>query len=201
MLNKIRNGIVCLALLFAGSAIADPITITDADAGAANGTDVGSVDTIMGATTDLDDPAPGCSQPGNSSDPTYEECWAENVLGVDLDFTGKNEDVMTFDTSADDVIAFALEFGPGYYIIKNAVTWVLMENLADINWGVLNLSDLAVDTDVVNFGNLGEGVIISHVSELNGGGDETQVPEPATLGLLGLGLIGAGFVRRRRIAS
>jgi len=188
---------VLAALLLSGAAMADPITIDDTDAGTDNGTDVGMVDSIVAATDDLDDPAPGCGQPGNSTQPAYEECWVENVLGLDVEFTGKNGNVESFETTADNVIAFALEYGPGYYIIKNAVTWVLMENLFSIDWGVLSLTDLAEFTGESSFGNLAENVIISHVSEINGG-DDHDVAEPGTLGLLGLGLVGLGMARRRR---
>lgn len=41
---------------------------------------------------------------------------------------------------------------------------------------------------------------ISHISIWGGPGTTTNVPEPATVALLGIGLLGAGFAKRRRKA-
>lgn len=48
--------------------------------------------------------------------------------------------------------------------------------------------------------NNGQPYGLSHLSFYNDGGDTTPdvVPEPATMALLGLGFIGAGYARRRR---
>lgn len=189
MSNKLKSLLAVAILGMSSAAMAVPITIDDTDAGAADGTDVGLLDLIRATAT----PNLGSCGPGSSE--AAEECWAEAVLGIELELSGKEEDVQSFSTSVDDVIAFALQYGPGYYIIKNATTWILMENLSSIDWGVLDLVALNTLTETNGFGNLGEGVIISHVTEFNGGGD-MKVSEPGTLALFGLALLGMGFARR-----
>jgi hypothetical protein len=96
----------------------------------------------------------------------------------------KTEDVPWYSTNAWDVIAFQLQSGPGYYLVKNAQVTVLLKNLAEISWGVLNLNEVTANL------NLGDDFLISHVSEF-------PVPEPGTLGLLGAGLLGLGFRRKK----
>lgn len=139
-----------------------------------DGTDVGSIDLYIAET-------------GVLSGQAAEEQWIEdNTPLTDVSLGTKTEDVPWYDTDTMDVIAFQLVSGPGYYIVKNDGLTVLLQNLADINWGVLDLYDVTGNL------NLGDDMIISHVSE---------VPEPGTLSLLGAGLFLLGlFTRRRRVA-
>lgn len=153
------------------------------------GVEVGSIDTIVGVTDDLND-GNGCP---NGSNPDAEECWAEDVLGgTDLTYSGKEQ---TVDVMYDGAIAaFALVSGPGHYIVKNAQTWVLLENLADLAWGVLDTSDPLLDDFKLNLGK-DDQTTISHVTEFDG---THGVPEPNILALIGIGLLGIGFARRKR---
>jgi hypothetical protein len=166
--------------------------------------DVGDLDDFVDSTMDLN--VPGCEGTNGSSE-TAEECWAESVTGEDLELGTKEEDVDFYITDQDpNVIAFMLNSGTGYYVVKNANAnagggWVLMNNLIEFGWGVL---DLDVVGSLLNLcqGNdgCGDELVISHVTPFVGDGD-TDVSEPATLGLLGLGLLGVGFARRRRTAA
>jgi hypothetical protein len=149
--------------------------------------DVGQADTLVSLTSSLG------SCPGGSS-PSAETCWANSVLDPDATYFAKSEKVTYYQTDTANLYAFALVGDPGYYIIKNATYWALFQNLASTDWGVFSTALLPGG---MNLGGTGE-LTISHVTSFNG---TTSVPEPATLGMYLLGLLGVGFAARRRQAA
>jgi hypothetical protein len=151
--------------------------------------DVGMADNLVGTLLNNSHPCIAVGGSINGGNHDAEECWGEDVLGGPLTFTTKNEDVTAYLTDVPNVIAFPLASTPGYYILKNATDRALFENVADLNWGVVNVSE--IDGGVGEF-NLND-LFISHVTEFNG----VAVPEPSTLLLLGTGLAMVGLKRRR----
>lgn len=116
--------------------------------------------------------------------------WFNVSDDFDLDFEqNSNDGTWSFDSSAWSMyenLAIGFKFGTG--------------NNPD-EWFVYSLADLVSSGDWTFFNNFDNGGGLSHL-ELYARGEPNSVPEPGTLGLLGLGLAGmaAGMRRRRRNA-
>ncbi|MDZ7829121.1 MAG: PEP-CTERM sorting domain-containing protein [Halofilum sp. (in: g-proteobacteria)] len=118
--------------------------------------------------------------------------WVNGELATSFDTLTKTEDVAWYNTDSTDVIAFELVTEPGYYLISNATVHVLYGNVAEFDWGAIDVSGIGGNI------NLGDDMVISHVSEFGG---STDVPAPGVLGLLGIGLLGLGAFARRRLTA
>ena len=191
MKTTIRNTLATIILVgFSAASWADFIADTP------DNINVGGLDTFLDSTTDLTLGGTLTCPGGNGSNSTAEECWAESVTGTDLTYDDSNTETVAWQYTIDGNIAFELAFAGGTYLIKNGIgggssIWVLFTNLESLDWGVISSS--YVDT-----ANLGDDFTISHVTEFDGG--TTTVSEPGTLGMLGIGLLGLGFARRRKSA-
>jgi len=155
---------------------------------------VGTLDTFL-ASTDL-----------VSSSSANEETWIEGVLGFDITYTQLGDDTsgesgnweQVTDDDGDigvdfvDHYAFLLGDDPtiSHFLIKtgylgNGVDqWYLFENEVSLAWAYIDL--VTNDFDIMEIDK------ISHVGTSTG-----TVPEPSTLVLLSLGLLGLWFNRRK----
>jgi PEP-CTERM motif-containing protein len=179
---SILKAVFLAAALVAFSGRAQALTI--------NGTDVGTLDTVMGAIAS--------AQSGQA----YEEQQLEAAI---LAYTGTAVDVTLVSNITINNAAIVSEGGnnyinvspnePGYYVLKfgtgntgNDMFFMLNEVfLQYLAWS---------DAQLIAFGLPSNHV--DSISHYTFGGTPTTVPEPATLILLGCGLVGLVAVRRSR---
>ncbi|HPV30943.1 MAG TPA: PEP-CTERM sorting domain-containing protein [Deltaproteobacteria bacterium] len=120
-----------------------------------------------------------------NSSPATEESWLENVLGFSVDFVMKYE-ADSFASSPGNSLK---GFNPGlnweWVVIKTG------KGNDDLNGGWFAYA--RENNEALSVGDFRYG--ISHVSFF---GNSTPVPEPGTMLLLGIGLLGIGIASRRK---
>ncbi|MCU7921028.1 MAG: PEP-CTERM sorting domain-containing protein [Candidatus Thiodiazotropha sp. (ex Epidulcina cf. delphinae)] len=145
--------------------------------------------------TDVGDPDIFLFEADKQGNPTNEVAWVNSMLGSPIvSYTVKTENVSYLSTDTANVFAFLLQSTePDYYLIKNAQRVALFQNVASLDWGVFDTTLLSGAMNLPS-----DGFQISHVTELSGG---ASIPEPSTLALMGISLIGLGFRGRKKLRS
>lgn len=184
-----RNQMVKLLALF--SIVSIVTFTTSASAYSVGSFNVGGLDTLRasahlansGAQTEID--------------------WVNSILGTSFTKSSlvKNDipEASQFSPTNENSNIFAAELkgAPEYYFIKTGNVGTnnhfLFTNLDNSNWAVLDLdSSFGAGYDIANIGKL------SVLGEV-GGTSAAPVPEPCTMTLLGVGMLGFAFFGKRRM--
>jgi len=135
----------------------------------------------------------------NNGGDTYVANWVSDQLGTSVVFGDKTEcDAgcgwqSVTGTAATDLYAFDLTTSANWFLVKTGNgsstgdRYFLFENIGSLDYGVFSLSQLGFSSNVTI-------TKVSHVSEYG----STPVPEPATVALLGLGVLGLALGRKRK---
>jgi len=171
--------------------------------------DVGDIDTFLGHIDKTTSAWTDNYGSGNST--TSEEAWVNDFLlstGITTTYIIKDEGpdidgdgVPYVSTDSTGVYAFAFDPAPGgdYFIVKNSTYIALFENLASLDYGVFDISDLPTGMNIPS-----SSFTISHVGSLNDttppiiGGGGGAIPEPTSIFLIGTGLLGAFGASRKK---
>jgi len=134
-----------------------------------------------------------------------EELYKNNFGGGESGEFKDDYDTAFFNTESDPEYATISWGGPDSIDCPVCYVWVKDGN-ASPNIYIFDIGDWDGTSSIflrgffAGGGNEGGGAI-SNVGILGKSGGDTQISEPATLGLLGLGLVAVGFARRRPTAA
>ena len=118
--------------------------------------------------------------------------------GVGIDEMAFMDD---YKTTFDDDNSDALIEWLGPDIITDATHFLVKDGNNDPSWYLFDIAGWDGMEDIQLTGFWPAQGSISHISIFGGDGDTTtDVPEPGTLALMGVGLMGLGAVRRRKFA-
>jgi len=139
----------------------------------------------------------------NSGDAT-ELGWIERMLATSFDSYDKQDSVASDWVAVDDspnTYALKLKNPQEFFMIKTGKntgtsdTHFLFDNAGDPSWLVVNLGDMGfTGKSLSNIGKLSHLIGVGTVAP-------TNVPEPSTLALMALGLVGIVVATRRRRRS
>ena len=157
--------------------------------------DVGDVDTFIASST------------LTNSGASTEEAWVESVLGFDVSFINKDDSgatnwqLISDENDGDgieDIFAKQIDELTDYFLLKLGTggttieSHYLFQNIGSLEWAVVDFSTAGVDLSVkkINIGRVSHDVTLDHTTTY-------QVSEPSVAFLIGLGLVGLGYTRRR----
>lgn len=127
-----------------------------------------------------------------NSNSSTEASFVNGILGTSFTATDLEQLSNSWTLVDQSHGAFALVGDPLWFLVKAGNTHYLYENKAEFGWAYVDYADAGMPS---NNNGVYTGIGISHYSELG----STPVPEPGTMMLLGLGMLGMAIYGKRRM--